>query len=255
MSGQEIAAELADNQGKVLDGGVDVELAFAVLARAEGVANLCKADGRLRGGEEVEQNLEAAGLESRRTGENKGAARDKEAAHGIGDLAFTHGVADVFAQAAEQDAAACKVTHAATICVARADDKIKLLLPRKGEHAGQDALVVLHVGVHHGHPVGGTGEDAFDTGRGEAPAADAVQQADACVLTGKGADCFGGAVRGVVVDEDGLPSQAVQGDGQAAQQLGDVLSLVIGGQNDGKLHVAARPLGLTLRTAQRVVRR
>ena len=112
----------------------------------------------------------------------------------------------------------------------------------EGEHGGEGGLVVLEVGVHDGDVVGGGGEHALDAGRRQAAAADAMEEADAGAFAGVGADDLGGAVGGVVVDEDGLPAEAGQDDVEAGDDFADVGALVVGGQDDGKVE-ARRSLG------------
>jgi hypothetical protein len=94
---------------------------------------------------------------------------------------------------------------------------------------------VLEVGVHDGDILGGGGEDAFDAGGGEAAAADAMEEADAGIEEGVGADEVGGTVGGVVVDEDDLPVETTEGFFEAGEDFGDVFALVEGGKDDGKV--------------------
>ena len=49
------------------------------------------------------------------------------------------------------------------------------------------------------------------------------------------ADATGRAIGAVVVDEDDLPRQAGQGELETLDEAGDVVALVEGGNDDGKL--------------------
>jgi len=94
---------------------------------------------------------------------------------------------------------------------------------------------VLHVGVHDGDVVSGGGEHAFDAGGGEAAATYAVDEADAAVAVGVLADEFSGVVGRVVVDEEELPGEAFEGGLEAVDELRDVATLVVGGDDDGEV--------------------
>ena len=97
---------------------------------------------------------------------------------------------------------------------------------------------MLHVGVHDGDVICGGGEYALDTCGREAAASDAVDEADAGIAAGIITEELGGAVRGVIVDEDEFIDDALEGFGEAADEFRNVAALVEGGDDDGEIDTA-----------------
>jgi len=62
-----------------------------------------------------------------------------------------------------------------------------------------------------------------------------MDQADAWIFAGKRADDLGGAVGGVVIDEDSLPAQAGEYDVEACNDFANVGAFVIRRQDDGEV--------------------
>ena len=61
-------------------------------------------------------------------------------------------------------------------------------------HFGEDGFVVLEVGIHDGEEGGRGGEHAFDAGRGEAAAADAMEDVEVVLGAAEALDGGGGAI-------------------------------------------------------------
>ena len=133
------------------------------------------------------------------------AAHHEEAAHRVGDRGLAHDARQAGGEAADLGAALVPRAEAAAGDVARADDEIVGLVLQGLEHARQQALVMLQIGVHDGDEGCGRGEHALDAGGREAAPADALQAAHARIALRHGAHRFGGAVARIVVDEDRLP--------------------------------------------------
>jgi hypothetical protein len=88
---------------------------------------------------------------------------------------------------------------------------------------------------YHGHIGRARGQDAVDTGAGQATAPDPPDAADPAILPRQLADHVPGAIGGIVVDEDDFPGFARQCRLQPPVQRGDVVALVEGGDDDRKL--------------------
>jgi len=106
------------------------------------------------------------------------------------------------------------------------------------QHLRQLRLVVLQVGIHHRRTGRAGCQDALDACAGEPSPADPANAADAAILPRQGTHHVPGPVRGIVIDEDDFPGDARQRCLQLAKQLGDVVALVEGGNDDRKLEQA-----------------
>jgi hypothetical protein len=93
--------------------------------------------------------------------------------------------------------------------------------------------------IDHRHIGRGAGHGALDHRAGQAPAADPVQADHPRVGGGHRLDHRGGAVGGIVVDEDRLPDHAVQRRLQLGQQRQDVGRFLEGRDDHAELQRAA----------------
>lgn len=136
---------------------------------------------------------------------------------------------------AELDAFGGEFAHAAAGDVAAGDDQVQSFAAEAGDHVRDDGFIVLEIAVHDDDEGSGGGEHAFDAGRGEADAADALQDADARVDAAELAADVGGAVGGVVIDEEKFPVFVSQDGGQFVVEDGDVGPFFEDGDNDGDI--------------------
>ena len=116
--GDVTADELVEDELEVLEADDEIELALAVLAKAEVVGDFADADLAIGGEDDVEKDLEADAGEAVGDALEEGAAHDEEAAHGIGEGGMALDAGETAAEAAEADAPAAEVAHAAAADVA-----------------------------------------------------------------------------------------------------------------------------------------
>lgn len=235
---QRAARQFAQDEEQVFDADADIELAAAVDAVAEMVADFTNADGPFAGGENIEQDFEAAAVQAVHNFAEEALAKQEEAAHWIRQFASEDGTADALAETAQEYTAGGEVAHAAAIGISGGDDDIERLFLQLLQHAGEDALVVLKIGVHHGNTGGGSGENSFDAGGGETAAADTTEQTNAAIFKGVRGDEVRSAVGRIVIDEDDFPIETFESGGNAGDDFGDVLPFIEGGEDDGDIDLA-----------------
>lgn len=215
--GDVAADEFVEDELEVLEANDEVELALAVLTQAEVVGDFADADLTIGGQDDVEEDLEANGGEAMGDALEEGAADDEEAAHGIGEVGVALYAGETAAEAAEADAPVGEVAHAAAADVAGADDEVEVFGGYLANHLGEHGFVMLEVGIHDGDVWGGGGEHAFDAGGGEAAAADAMEDVQVVLGVGEAFNDGGGAIGGVVVDDDDLVADIMEGIAELLQ--------------------------------------
>ncbi len=138
-------------------------------------------------------------------------------------------------EAADQPAALVPAGDLHRLGVAAADHEIGLACAQDRQHARQEVLVVLQVGVDHGQIGCGAGQHAFDAGRGQATAPEPAQAAHPPVLLRQLAHAGGGAVGRIVVDDDHFPGHAGETALQGPDQPGHIAAFVEGGDDYAEL--------------------
>jgi hypothetical protein len=131
-------------------------------------------------------------------------------------------------------ALAVETVSAAAFDIAAADHEFRLPALQQRQHLRQLRFVVLQVGIHHGRERRAGGQNALNAGAGQPAPADPSQTSDPAILPREIAHHVRGRVRGIVVDEDDLPGHPFQGRLELLVQLGDVVALVEGGDDDRK---------------------
>ena len=206
-----------------------------MLARAEGEGNFDGPQLALRGGHDIEQDLEALGGELRRQLLEAVAADHEEAAHGIGDLDLQHAPGDFGCQRADAGALLVEAVGAAALDIAAADHEFRLTALQQGDHLRQLRFVVLQIGVHHRRIGGARRQDALDAGAGQAAPPDPPDTADPGVLPRQGPHHLPGTVRRIVIDKDDFPGDAGERRVQPPVKYRDVVAFVEGRDDNGKL--------------------
>ena len=177
-------------------------------ARAEGEGNFLDPQFAARGGDDIEQDLEALGGELRRQLLEAIAADHEEAAHGIGDLDPQHALGDFGGELAGACPLLVKTVGAAAFDIAAADHEIELAALQQRQHLRQLGFVMLQIGVDHRGTGRARGQDALDAGAGQAAPADPPDTADAGIRPRQAPHHLPGPVGGIVVDEDDFPGDA-----------------------------------------------
>ena len=103
------------------------------------------------------------------------------------------------------------------------------------QHGGEQPLVMLQVGVHHGDVARLAGEHALDAGAGKAAPPDAADAAHAPVRLADRARGRRGAVGRVVVDENDLPVDAGERARELLHQQRNVVALLERRNDDAQL--------------------
>ena len=241
------AHESVEQHDRELPRDVAVELALPGGAIAKAVGQLAKPERPRRAGEQVEQDLEADARHPGAHAVDEAVVPDhEEAAHRIVQLDLERPAAQARRRPADRGPRRAPGADGAVLDVATADDDVELAVGHQLDHARQQRLVVLVVGVDDGEERCRRGEHAFEAGRRQAAPADALDAAHPRVGLGHGAQRDAGVVGRVVVDEDELPVDAGQGLGDGLLQGGDVAGLVEGRDDDGELRhgVADRQLAM-----------
>ncbi len=239
---QQPPEEAVEQHHEKLPRDVGVELALAGVARAEGVGQLAQAQRRGRGGEQVEQDLEAhAGQAGAHTAFDALATNHEESAHRVVQFGLQHTLRQRGGQPAQPGPQCRPLANAAAADVATADHHVHLRVAQFIEHQGKARLVVLQVGVDHRDQRRGRGQHAFDARRRQSAPADAQQPAHARILLRHRRHSLAGVVRRIVIDEDHLPVDAGQRGGEPCAQFDHIGGLVEGGDDDRQLGHARFP--------------
>ena len=202
--------------------------------RTETVGNFDRAQLSPSGRDYIEQDLEALRRELRRQLLEAIAADHEEAAHGIGNADAEHALGEFGRERAGAGALLVETVGAAALDVTAADHKLSLPALQERQHLRQLRLVVLQVGIHHGRIGRARCQNTFDAGAGESAPADPADAADAAVPPRQTAHHLRGPVGRIVIDEDHLPGDAGERCLQLVKQLGDVVALVEGGDDNRK---------------------
>ena len=109
---------------------------------------------------------------------------------------------------------------------------------------------MLQVAVHDRDKGRCAGHGPFDDRTSEAAPPHAVQALDAVIRCTDGFDLCGGAVGGIVIDEDHLPDDALQNRVELSDQLGDIGPLIKGGHHNGQFETGGRRRGRNRRIGQ-----
>ncbi len=203
--------------------------------RAEAVGNFLHPQRAARGGDDIEQYLEPLRRELRRQLLEAIAADHEEAAHRIGDLHPQHPLGNFGGERAGAGALLVEAVGAAALDIAAADHEIGRAGLQQRQHFRQLRLVMLQVGVDHGDIRRARRQNALDAGAGQSAAPDPPDTAHPAIVPRQRADHVPGAVGRIVVDEDDFPGHARERRLQPPVQLGDVVALVEGGNDDRKL--------------------
>ena len=163
------------------------------------------------------------------------AADHEEAAHGILDLDPEHALGDFGRQLTGAGALLVETVGAAALDIAAADHEVEFATLQQLQHGRQLRLVMLQIGVDHGGARRARCQNALDAGAGQAAPSDPPDAADAGILPRQPPQHFPGAVRGIVIDEDGFKGDAGERGLQPPKQRSDVVALVEGGDDDRKL--------------------
>ena len=209
--------------------------------RAEGKRNFLDPQFAARGGDDIEQDLEALRGELRRQLFEAIAADHEEAAHGIGDLDAQHALCHLGGELTGAGALLVETVGAAALDIAAADHEIGPAGLEQPQHFRQLRLVMLQVGVDHCGARRAGRENPLDAGAGQAAPPDPPDAANAGILPRQAAHHVPGAVGGIVVDENDFPGHAGKRSLQPVEQRGDVVALVEGGDDDRKLRGCDRP--------------
>ena len=102
------------------------------------------------------------------------------------------------------------------------------MLAQEIGHPRQQLRVVLEVGIHDGEKVRRRREHAFDARPGEAATAKSRNAPNPIVLSGNRSHERGCPVRGIVVDKDDLPPQALECVVELIDDALDVVALLVG---------------------------
>ena len=122
-------------------------------------------------------------------------ADHEKAAHGVAQTHFEQSLAECSGKAAGELAGLIPLANTTPFHVARAHHEVAAGLTQGLQHLGQDALIVLQVGIHHSQKRRGGGHHAFDASRGQAPALNAVHHAHAWIHASQLTHMIGRAIR------------------------------------------------------------
>ena len=110
------------------------------------------------------------------------AADHEEAAHGIGDLDPQHTLGYFGRKRTRAGPLTVETVRTAALDVAAADHEIEFAALQQREHFRQLGFVVLQIGVDHRRAWRARGQDALDTGAGQAAPSDPADATHATVL-------------------------------------------------------------------------
>src|SRR6478735_5218875 len=94
---------------------------------------------------------------------------------------------------------------------------------------------MLQVGVHHRDVKRGARQDSFDAGGSEPAAANPPNATYSAVVISESADCLGGSIMRVIVDENYFPVDPFQRATQRIIDGADVVVFIAGWHDDGEL--------------------
>jgi len=96
------------------------------------------------------------------------------------------------------------------------------------QHFRQQTFIVLEVAIHDGDKGGRAGQNTFNHSARQPASSHAMQALDPGIFRSNGLDLGGGAVRGIVIDENDLPAFPRENGFDLADQLGDIGPLIEG---------------------------
>src|SRR4051812_18625754 len=148
-SGNVLTDQLVEKQLKVLNADEDVELALSALTSSKLIRNFGDPHRALAGSEQVNEYLEADSGDVVNYFHQEGSVEEEKPAHRIGDIAAADLGAEPAPDHAQADAMTGKLAHAATFDIAASDNNVPSFRFSFGQHGGNDALVMLQVGIHN----------------------------------------------------------------------------------------------------------
>jgi len=230
-----VVGQLRKHQPQEIQRYHGIELALTVEARAESVWYLFDAEISSRRGDDIQQDLEPLRRKLRREFFEAVAAHHEEAAHRIGNLDPQYALCNFSGESAGARPLLVETLGAAAGDIAAADQEIRMVGLQQFQHLGQLALIVLQVGINHCRAGCARCQNALDARTGQAPPSDPANAANTRVLPCKAAHHIPGFIGGIVIDEDDLPANASERAVQPPNQRRDIVALVEGRNNDGKL--------------------
>ena len=235
--GQQPAHKMIKEQHEELGDHPRSELAFPVRPASHPIGQLDDAYFAARGGNQIEQDLEAAPIEVTYHPIEKRPAHDEEPARRVGK-AFAQGRAQSGRQAAQTHSFGSKLARAAARHVAARHCDVGFLPPRLREELRHQRLIVLEVRVDHRKIRRGARQHPLDARRSETAPADTLNAANAGIALRAFAHQVFGAVEGVVDHDDGFPVEPGECLLERVQQRRNVLALAERRNDDGKLRHA-----------------
>ena len=165
-------------------------------------------------------------------------SRDADAQQAPGDLGC---------KGAGAGALLVETIRVATLDIAAANSEFCLPILQQGKHLRKLCLIVLQVGIHHGH-IGRTRcQNAFNASPGKSTASNSPETADTSILSGETAYNIPGPIGRIIVNEYDFPIDVSQCVLKLFEQLRYVNTLVERGHDDGKLRDVLRSLSERLK--------
>lgn len=160
---------------------------------------------------------------------------DKEPAHRIGYGTVANKSADSRADRAELGALRGKPAEASSRHVAAGHDDIEIFESDLLQHFGEDALVMLQIGIHDGNVRCAGRHHAFDACGRKSATPNALDSAHLTIPGGKVSQQIRRTVGGMIVDEYCFPNNAFQGFPQRIQEERSILLFIVSGNYDRQL--------------------
>ena len=121
------------------------------------------------------------------------------------------------------------------VAVAGPDHHIGRVTAQQPQHRQQQCLVVLQVAVHHRNILRLACENAFQAGARQAASSDPAHAADTGICGRDPLRCLRGAIGGIVIDDDELPSHIRQSGLEHVDEQRNVVPLIEGRNDDAEL--------------------
>ena len=219
-------------------------------ALAKDVRDFLEAIGDRGRGEEIEQDLETLPGEAPDRALERRPGQHEKPAHRVGEIGGDDEASEPGGNVADRHPAPVPLADIAPGDVAAADDDIEVLVLDRGQHARQQPLVMLKIGVDDREVGGAAGEHPLDHRGGKPSPPDTLHAADTGIVSGERTNPVGGAVGQIVVDIDDLPRDPAQCCIEPREQHLDIVALVEGRDDDGEFdplwrrsEIGRRPLG------------
>ena len=182
-------------------------------------------------GQHVQQYLEAHARKLAHAAVQHLAAQHEKAAHRVRHRLLQDQSAHARGQQTHGLARLVPVARAATFGVTRSNHHLGTRV-NSLQHLRQHSLIVLQICIHHSNDWGSRSHHALNAGRGQAPAANALQATHARIGARHFAHQRSRGVGRVVIYKYGLPACFPQRLLQAPQQLGNIAGLIESGNNN-----------------------